>query len=62
MPMPVSITATDTDCLEATCALIVMLPFWVNLSALLNRFTRICFTFCRSVRSVGRSDGSLQMT
>ena len=27
------------------CALIVMLPFWVNFSALLSRFTRICFTF-----------------
>ena len=40
----------------------VMLPFCVNLSALLSRLTRICFTFCRSVRSVGRSDGSLQMT
>ena len=43
--MPVSMTEIDTVSFALIWALMVMLPFCVNFSALLKRLTRICFTF-----------------
>ena len=68
MPTPVSLTAIDIMPRSAhrRSPPIVTEPCGVNFSALLSRFSTICFTFCRSLLSGGssrrhlRSDGQLR--